>query len=292
MKYSSASVQSPLPESRAPSTARSTFAIQVDTDTVGEGLYGVNSRSFAFFLCCWRRPERDERRRRCRRPCRRRRPARESSLFELSELLELLPPLSPGTDGCRAGTRVTIAALLATSGATLEAVLADVPVAAVFPFSDEVVPVAVAVVPVAAGAVVPVWVAAVSACAASVATARGAVSAVLAASVAAVGAVAVAPGCPAAVARTSSMSPTRASRRATEAIIRWIALTSVTISALVAAGALLSGMMLAAAVSVKLAAAVCIVVVVAVAVVVAVCAVEVAVCEVLGGVAGGIAAGP
>jgi hypothetical protein len=107
------------------------------------------------------------------------------------------------------------------------------------------------------------------------------------------------------------MSPTRASRRATEAIIRWIALTSVTISALVAAGALPPGMRLvavcmaawllvtgcciavsAAAVSVKLAAAVCVVIVVAVAVVVAVCAVEVAVCEVLGGVAGGIAAGP
>jgi hypothetical protein len=107
------------------------------------------------------------------------------------------------------------------------------------------------------------------------------------------------------------MSPTRASRRATDAIIRWIALASVVISALVAAGALPSGMRLVAgclaawlvvtgcciavsaiAASVVLAAAVCVVVIVAVAVAVAVCAVEVAVCKVLGGVAGGIAAGP
>jgi len=59
-------------------------------------------------------------------------------------------------------------------------------------------------------------------------------------------AVAVAPGGAVAADRSSSMPPTRASRRATDAIIRWIALTSVVISAFVAAGALPSGMRLVA----------------------------------------------
>ncbi|GMF36931.1 unnamed protein product [Phytophthora fragariaefolia] len=117
MIYSSVSVHSPLPKWSAPSTARSTFAIPVVTDPVAEGLYDVNSRSFAFFRCRQRRVERDERRRWFHRSRRRRWAAYESSLSSLStlsELLELsLSPLSAGCDS-RLGTRVTvIAALLA-----------------------------------------------------------------------------------------------------------------------------------------------------------------------------------
>jgi hypothetical protein len=229
MKYNSASVQSPLPESRAPSTARSTFAIQVDTDTVGEGLYGVSSRSFAFFRCSRRYPERDERRRRCRRPCRRRRrPARvSSSLSELPELLELLSPLPPGEEGCRAGTLIIVRlAVLDASCAAEGRACSCVTCSAA----------AAVVVPAVAGAIVPVPVAVVSVrLVPPVGVARGVASVVL---VVLGRAVAVAPGGVVAADRSSSMPPTRASKRATDAIIRWMALTSVVISAFVAAGAL------------------------------------------------------